>query len=355
MAFLVKRTTAPIADRSTAPTAPGPTTTAAPATTAAPSSPVSENPPSWGPRADGPTATVLRSIAGDGDFDGYFIGKNGVALPPTASLDAIAKILPKDVKSDGLGIFVNGVLNTAKDQAAAMEELANAAGLPLIGVHNATGGLRADVTQTIEEKLGIESNEKSISLLAKVIEDRLDKDQPLTLFGHSQGALIVSVALTRAKNDMIKRGDGQAVVEQKMNKLLKVETFATAASTYPDGPKYVHYINDADPVPRLFGTHDKAQSKPVPGWGTAIDNGLSKIGIKTTLGWGAAYETRHAIQKMQHPGRGAVVVHFRDDGKATAGDESMAAHRLATYLKHRLPFDEARQKFASNPSSVFFG
>jgi hypothetical protein len=61
------------------------------------------------------------------------------------------------------------------------------------------------------------------------------------------------------------------------------------------------------------------------------------------------------MNAIQHPGRGAVVVHFRDDGKDTAGDESMASHRLTTYLKHRLPFDEARQKFASNPSAVFFG
>ncbi len=46
-------------------------------------------------------------------------------------------------------------------------------------------------------------------------------------------------------NDPAKVREGLSLVE--------VETNAGAASKFPDGPKYVHYINTADPIVNQFG------------------------------------------------------------------------------------------------------
>ena len=126
----------------------------------------------------------------------------------------------------------------------------------------------------------------------------------MDLMGYSQGGLIVSRALKDVSNRLrIEDGMSKADVEKTMSRL-NVETFGAAAATYPDGPKYVHYINNADAVPTITGL------------GGSFDP--------------AAF--------LKDAGKGAVVHRFGDGGL-----NLIANHNFQdTYMKHRVPFEQAR-------------
>jgi hypothetical protein len=96
--------------------------------------------------------------------------------------------------------------------------------------------------------------------------------------------------------------------EEKLG-LVSVETFGGAAASYPDGPKYVHYINRADKVPSVFGL---------------IRKGATEVGIT-------------------HAGRGAKVIEFEDGGDPALG-ALFGPHMIDVYMKYRVPFEEARGK-----------
>jgi hypothetical protein len=122
--------------------------------------------------------------------------------------------------------------------------------------------------------------------------------------GHSQGGLITS----RALNDVYRRlriedGMSTADVERTMGRI-NVETFGAAATTYPNGPNYVHYVNNNDLVPTLFGQ----------GNGQGVDEFVRKAG------------------------RGAVVHRF-EQGSGIEGTHSFDS----VYLNRRVPFEQARQ------------
>src|SRR5581483_7442861 len=225
------------------PAAPAAQTPSAPAADGDPASPDPQR--GWGPRApQGVTAPAASKL--ETKLDGWLIGKNGVALPPGTPLDAVAKVVGSDCKPEGLAIYVNGVANTVADQVQSMDELSKSCGKELVGIHNSTGGLFNDVSETIGQKLGVTSD-KPADLLSKVLLDRIDHNLPTMLIGHSQGALMVSDALCRVQTALMKRGLSRSDAEQLMSNI-QVETFAPACSYFPDGPQYVHYINDSDPV-----------------------------------------------------------------------------------------------------------
>jgi hypothetical protein len=91
---------------------------------------------------------------------------------------------------------------------------------------------------------------------------------------------------------------------QKAMSKLEVETFGAAATRYPDGPQYVHYVNRGDPVPGMFGLGPVADK-----WNPIADGG-----------------------------KGSKVHHFNDFKL-----NPIAAHGFESiYLKHRVPFDQAR-------------
>ena len=92
-------------------------------------------------------------------------------------------------------------------------------------------------------------------------------------------------------------------VEKLLGKL-KVETFGAASTKYPDDPEYVHYVNNRDIVPTMTGL------------GGSID----------------------PLAFLKDAGKGAVVHRFGDGGLNIIGNHSLQD----MYLKHRVPFDQAR-------------
>jgi hypothetical protein len=234
----------------------------------------------------------------DKPYDGKLVGAGGQTFNPGTPLSQIPGVTPKNNPNPSETIlYVNGIGDNKDKQARSLQSIADTTGAKLIGVHNATEGMAADLLQCVKDKLDKGTN-PAVDTLADTIYSELKAGRSVHVMGHSQGGLITSRALGDvARRLRVEDGLSKADTEKLLSKV-NVETFGAAAWTYPDGPNYVHYVNDKDLVPGLFG----------------LGNGL-----------------------LDHPGKGAVVRQF------SSGSNPGEAHGLTqAYLPARIPFDEAR-------------
>jgi hypothetical protein len=235
--------------------------------------------------------------------DGKFVGAGGQTFPPGTPLNQMPGVTPKNNPNPSETIlYVNGIGNTKDTQFNSMQQIADTTGAKIIGVHNATEGQASDLLQSVKDKLDKGTN-PAVDTMADTIYSELKEGRGVHVMGHSQGGLILSRALGDVANRLrVEDGMSQADVEKMMGQV-KVETFGAAAMRYPDGPQYVHYVNDKDLVPTMFGLGD----------------GNSPLDF------------------ARHPGRDAAVRHYE------YGDGISGTHRLdQAYLPFRVPFEEAR-------------
>ncbi|HVG57837.1 MAG TPA: hypothetical protein VNA24_04735 [Hyalangium sp.] len=235
--------------------------------------------------------------------DGKFVGAGGETFAPGTPLSQIPGVTPKDNPNPSETIlYVNGIGNTKDTQFNSMQQIADTTGAKIVGVHNATEGQATDLLQAIKDKLDKGSN-PAVDTMADTIYSELKAGRGVHVMGHSQGGLILSRALGDVANRLrVEDGMSKADVEKMLGQV-KVETFGAAAMNYPDGPQYVHYVNNKDLVPTMFGLGD----------------GNSPLDF------------------ARNPGRDAVVRRYE------YGDGISGTHRLdQAYLPFRLPFEEAR-------------
>jgi hypothetical protein len=256
-------------------------------------------------RTAAPTG-VFTAPSGSKDkvYDGKLMGAGGQAFDPSTPLSQVPAYTPKDgVKQPGTIIYVNGMMTDKKGQEDTLQAIADKTGQRTIGIHNSTEGFFKDLGQCITDKMDKGKN-PAVDTLADSLYNELKAGRDVHLMAHSQGGLITS----RALNDVAKRlrvedGLSKSDIEAKLGKV-SVETFGAAAATYPDGPKYVHYVNDKDPVPGLFGL------------------GTSGKG---------------PLDLLKHAGKDAKIRYFSEKSIFSG------AHNINdTYLNQRVPFDQAR-------------
>jgi hypothetical protein len=236
--------------------------------------------------------------------DGQFLGAGGKTFPPGTPLSDIPGVTPKNNPNPSETIlYVNGINTTKEGQSGSLEHIAETTGAKVVGIHNATEGMGADLAQCVKDKLDKGRN-PAVDTMADTLYRELKAGRSVHVMAHSQGGLITSRALSHVQNRLrLEDGMSKAQAEQLMSKL-KVETFGAAATTYPNGPQYVHYVNRGDPVPDLFGLG------PIPDKWNPIANG----------------------------GKGSVVHQFNEFYA-----NPIAAHGFeSVYLNHRVPFDQAR-------------
>ncbi|WP_434384586.1 hypothetical protein [Melittangium boletus] len=237
--------------------------------------------------------------------DGALLGARGQQYPAGTPLGQIPGVTPKNNPNPGKTIlYTNGIMTPAEGQLREMQSIADRSGAKVVGVHNATQGLVADLAQCVTDKLDKGKN-PAVDSLADTVYSELKAGREVHLMGYSQGGLITARALNDVQQRLrLEDGMSQGQAEQLMSKL-SVETFGAASTRYPNGPQYVHYINDADAVPTLTGL------------GGSVD----------------------PLAFLKDAGRGAVVHRFTD-GNANL----ISNHMLDTmYMKHRVPFEQARQ------------
>ena len=244
-------------------------------------------------------------------YDGAFIGADGLAYDITkVNFDDIPPIMPiTDTKTDDVLVYVNGLNSNKDEQAKAIQDLANATKVGIVGVHNATHGMFRDIMQSVGDKLNL-GNNPPVDTLVQIFHEKATKGKHVHVLGHSQGGLIIARALKHLKKKL-RLEDGMSNDEaMKVMGNIKVETFGQASATFPDGPEYVHYVNNKDPITQLFGL------------GTPFNSSfLKKIGICSS----------------GHAGKDAIVHCFDADGDAFSD-----THYMDVYLKKRVPFADAR-------------
>lgn len=241
---------------------------------------------------------LMASRGSDGQFDGRFVGAGGRTYAPSTPLSEVPAVRPSDGRTTAeTVVYVNGISTTKDGQFRSLQQIADHTGARVVGVHNATQGGFVDVIQSAGDIFDIGRN-PAVDTLADTVYEEITSGRTVHLMAHSQGALITSRALTDVYQrlrveDGLSRRDAERMLAR-----VEVETFGGAAGSYPDGPRYVHYVNRRDPVAALFGLGPVANP-------------------------------------LVHPGRGAVVHRFGEGDNAHGFEQ--------TYLPRRLPFEQARR------------
>lgn len=185
-------------------------------------------------------------------YDGHLIGGDGNAYPPGTKLTDIPPTKPQGKEGKGTLIFVNGIGEDRGGNKNHIQEIANGTGMNVVGIYNATQGSLKDLVQCLKDKKDLGTNH-AVDTLADTLYAKLKAGESVRVLGHSQGALITQRALVDVKNRlMLEDGMSKPDAEKLMGKI-GVETMGGAGSNFPDGPKYVHYVNRADIVPMGFG------------------------------------------------------------------------------------------------------
>lgn len=241
---------------------------------------------------------AARASQGDRQFDGLFVGAGGRTYSPSTSLGGVQPVLPRGgVTSDETLIYVNGINTTKDGQLNSLQRIADNTGARVVGIHNSTQGATLDIVQSIGDTLDIGRN-PAVDTLASTVYDEITAGRNVHLMAHSQGGLITSRALTDVRNRLMLEDGLLAREAERVLSRVQVETFGGAAAYYPDGPRYVHYVNRLDPVPGLFGLGPVANP-------------------------------------FVHSGRGAVVHRFTSTHDVHDFND--------TYLSRRVPFEQARR------------
>ncbi|HEX8146527.1 MAG TPA: hypothetical protein VF591_04910 [Pyrinomonadaceae bacterium] len=234
----------------------------------------------------------------DGDFDGLFVGAGGRTYAASTPLARVPAVVPGDGRAPaGTVVYVNGISTTKDGQFGSLRQIADRTGARVVGIHNATQGGLVDVIQSAGDTLDIGHN-PAVDTLADTVYEEITAGRTIHLMAHSQGALITSRALTDVYQRLRVEGGLSRREAERVLSRVEVETFGGAAGSYPDGPRYVHYVNRRDAVPGLFGLGPFANP-------------------------------------LVHPGRGAVVRRFTEGHNAHGFEE--------TYLPRRVPFERARR------------
>jgi hypothetical protein len=243
-------------------------------------------------------SAALFGRGADREFDGLFVGAGGRTFSPSTPLSQVPAVLPSDGRAPAETIvYVNGISTTKDGQFGSLQRIADRTGARVVGVHNATQGGFVDVIQSAGDTLDVGRN-PAVDTLADTVYAEIKAGRNVHLMAHSQGALITSRALTDVYQRLrVEDGLSRRAAERLLGRV-EVETFGGAAGSYPDGPRYVHYVNRRDAVPDLFGLGPVANP-------------------------------------LVRPGRGAVVHRFGEGHNAHGFEQ--------TYLPRRVPFEQARR------------
>lgn len=237
----------------------------------------------------------------DTNFDGHFVGANGQTFSPDTALSDVPAVTPRGgvTTNNETLIYVNGIRTNVQGQMNSLQAIADQTGSRVVGVHNATQSSAADILQSLGDKLDIGSN-PAVDTLADTVYEQLRAGRDVHLLAHSQGAIITSRALQDVKNRLMAEDGMSRRDAERLMSNIKVETFGGASRRFPDGPRYVHYVNRNDGVPQAFGL-------------------------------------RSWLNPFAHAGRDAVTHYFRE-GKP------LVSHGFEEfYLPERVPFEQARQ------------
>lgn len=204
------------------------------------------------------TALATPSVQEFKELDGRMIGCGCPKTDPAPAGQVPPPIGPGGKADPGAPtvFYVNGI-NTTPEQACTTAKSLAAKGMNVVAVYNAHEGFASDVVQTLDDKSDLGAN-PSVDALTEQILAKVRRGEEVNIIAHSQGGAITSRALLHARQTleaekMSSESDGDQRSVDEMMSLVSVQTFGSAAGSYPDGPRYRHTINKNDPTPQIVG------------------------------------------------------------------------------------------------------
>ncbi|WP_342380556.1 hypothetical protein NVS55_13080 [Myxococcus stipitatus] len=213
-------------------------------------------------RPDSPRVSPPRGAAAktsgqhaSSQLDGKIFGANGRVYDANTPLHDVPGTLPrpgtkaphgleKYYGREGKMVFVNGAQNLPEDHRANVQALADRTGSEVVGIYNAADSLAGDRGQVVNGKLA-HAGSPATHTLAQAIYAELKAGRGPHLVAHGQGATITANALKAVRQQWIREGKSPAEAEEALSRI-KVETYGSTAKRFPDGPKYLHYVNLQD-------------------------------------------------------------------------------------------------------------
>lgn len=182
---------------------------------------------------------------------GALIGGSRV-YPATTADSELPKLrgLGQRGSADEIVFMVPGMLTHPERQLSELPHVVNTYAGQIVGVVNTSRGLVVDLLDSASDKLGVLG--PAAVTLHNQLHARLSQGEQVRLVGHSQGALIISNAVSALKVTLTREGVSPAE-QTRMLSGLSVDTFGGAAYTFPSGPKYMHMIDRRDPIAKALG------------------------------------------------------------------------------------------------------
>ncbi len=187
-------------------------------------------------------------------YDGYLIGAGAGAYNPSAyQLTDLPPVLPWSGTADHPMIcYINGANHRIDLAWIEMIALAEKARAPVTGIYAASLGGRF-----FDAWWGFRPGRKVPGVVVEQLRQAIASDSRLHFRANSQGAWFLRRGLMQAQDAL-----GRCALER-----LDVETAGAAAHLWPDGPRYVHYINTKDPIPHRVGV---VRTDAIPGAGAVV-------------------------------------------------------------------------------------
>lgn len=179
-------------------------------------------------------------------LDGFFLGRDVCLYDPSSvSPERVPAFRGSRANKDSPAMFyVNGANGSPLVTAVNIAALVERSQIAVIGIFYYTNLLDAADFQP-----GIPSG-PAVRTLKGIIDTSLARGEPLHIRADSAGTAVVSEAIGHVANDL-KRYSRQPGDWGQSLDLLRVETDGALVKSFPDGPRYIHYVNRRDLIPKL--------------------------------------------------------------------------------------------------------
>ena len=211
---------------------------------------------------DSRAATVGTSGA---KMNGFFVGSQGCFYDPLLyTADDITPIQPLSISNpeNTSPIFViNGALANKEKVLILLAATADHKQRPVIGIYNAF------VNPLNEIYKFVDINNPSATTFRDEAYRQISSGRRIALHGISQAGFIMSRSLLQLKIKIWLNHSSSKTLQNELMNLVDVEVLGGLSVYYPDGPRYVHYVNERDLQPYLGGVMTKNAH---PGKGAVI-------------------------------------------------------------------------------------
>ena len=185
------------------------------------------------------------------EMDGFFVGSNGCAYDPALfNVEDIAAVEPTNGVTPEITtpIFVvNGGFATLDELINRLQATADAKQRPVIGIYNAHLDLLGEFLKLFDL-----INPSATTFRNEAFE-QISNGHRVTLHGISQAGFIISRSLIQLKFIIWLYNPFSESRRNELIDLLDVEVVGGLGVYFPDGPRYVHYVNERDWLPYLSG------------------------------------------------------------------------------------------------------